>query len=276
MGFVQNKDHRGMAWVIALVSMMMVAPQVRGEEGGKSALPAADVIIAKYIEAIGGKDALMKATSRHSVGKFSVPAQNLTGDLEVFSAAPNKQVVRISLPSIGEIRSGFDGETGWMMHPMMGNQVAEGARLEEMKSNAEFVEPLRYEKYVASMETVEQTDFEGKPCYKVKVVGKDGKESFEFFETDTGLQRGSSGQNETPMGPVDVVTFNAEWIEADGLKFPARTVQKLMGQEQIVTIEKVELNKVDASVFAIPEEIKKVMSGEASPTPPRRPADLEP
>lgn len=276
MGTDHGTGRRGMAWAMAFVAATILSPQVRGEEGGTTALPAADVIIAKYIEAIGGKDALMKATSRHSVGKFSVPSQNAIGDLEVFSAAPNKQAVRISLPSIGEIRSGFDGETGWMMDPMRGNQVAEGARLEQMKSKAEFVEPLRYEKFVASMETVEQTDFEGKACYKVKLVGKDGKESFEFFETDTGLQRGTSGQTETSMGPIDVVTFTSEWIEVDGLKFPAKTVQKLMGQEQIVTIEKVEMNTVDPAVFALPEEIKKVMSGETSPTPPRRPAGLEP
>jgi hypothetical protein len=35
------------------------------------------------------------------------------------------------------------------------------------------------------------------------------------------------------------------------------------------------LDKVEDAVFAIPEEIKKVMSGEASPTPPKGPPGLE-
>lgn len=269
--------HRWLATCMAaMVPAMILTSNLHGQEASASDLPAAKTLIDKYIDAIGGKDAQAKVTSRHITGTFSVPSQSASGPMEVFSAAPNKHVVHISIPNVGDIWNGFDGETGWIMHPMLGNRVLDGAPLKEMQESAEFLDFTRYDKYTKSMETVEETDFEGKPCYKVKLVDNDGKESFEYFEKDTGLLRGESGQRETLMGPIDVVTITTDWKDVDGLKFPARTLQRVRGTEQVIAVDKIELNNVDPSVFDLPEEIKKIKSGEAPATQGKRPPGLTP
>src|SRR5262245_40449916 len=53
-------------------------------------LPTADAIIDKYISAVGGKEAVMKHTSRTMKGSFEIEAMGMTGTVQIFSKAPNK------------------------------------------------------------------------------------------------------------------------------------------------------------------------------------------
>lgn len=274
MSLSRTRTTGTMICIAASLSALCVASVARGQAPSDN-LPSAESIIAKYVEAIGGKAVHENVKSRHMAGRFAVPAQNMTATLEIFSAAPNKEIVHIVIPGQAEIHTGYNGEHGWLMHPAFGNQVLEGSRLEDGKMNAEFQEYGRYDKYIASMETVEETDFEGKPCYKVKLEDKNGKESLEYFEKDTGLLRGRTGKRESAMGTIDVVEVNQEWKDVDGMKFPVKILTRAMGQEQVITIEKLELNNVDPAVFETPEPIKKVLSGEAPPQG-NRPPGLQP
>ena len=52
-------------------------------------LPTGRAVIDRYIEALGGAGVIRAQGGRHAWGKFSIPAQGLTGDLEVFAAPPD-------------------------------------------------------------------------------------------------------------------------------------------------------------------------------------------
>ena len=53
-------------------------------------------VVAKHLQAIGGKEALLKHKSTHTKSKLEIPAQNITGDIEGFAAAPNKVLAKIN------------------------------------------------------------------------------------------------------------------------------------------------------------------------------------
>src|ERR1051325_3968318 len=53
-------------------------------------LPSAKEVLEKYTKAIGGKEAFSKHNSQHVLGKVEMPAQNMSGKMEVFAARPNK------------------------------------------------------------------------------------------------------------------------------------------------------------------------------------------
>jgi hypothetical protein len=72
----------------------------------------------------------------------------------------------------------------------------------------------------------------------------------------------------TPMGELPVTIVTSDYKDFDGVKVAARTVTKVMGQQQVMTIEKVEWNDAEADDFALPAEIKALRDAPKAPTAP--------
>lgn len=227
---------------------------------GAQELPPARQLVDRYIEQIGGREAILTRTSTHTKGTFAMPAMGLTGDLEVYSADPGKQVTKVNISGLGEIRTGFDGEVAWSVNPMEGPRVMEGAELSQMRDEAAPESSLRDPTLVASLETVEKTNMNGQDCYKVKVVWKSGRESFDCYSVETGLIVAIQQQNVSPMGTIDVTVNLNDYKDFGGVKLPTRIVQQMMGAEQVMTITSVDFGNVDPSVFDLPAEIKALVN----------------
>src|SRR6476469_1680251 len=135
--------------------------------GQENALPSARSVIDRHVKAIGGRAAILAHTSSHATGTFSMPAQNITGALDVYGAKPDKSLVKINLGGIGDLVEGFDGTNGWILQPMTGPMLKEGHELDEKKFDAVFYSDLHEPGRYASMKTVEKMPFDGRPCYKV-------------------------------------------------------------------------------------------------------------
>src|SRR5262245_49185313 len=71
------------------------------------ALPAAETVLDKFVTAIGGKEAIMKQTSRTMKGSFAIEAMNMEGTIEINSKAPNKNSVVVALPGVGNFNQVF-------------------------------------------------------------------------------------------------------------------------------------------------------------------------
>lgn len=228
--------------------------------GGEGTLPTAESLWAQHVEAVGGRVALEQYRSSHAVGRFEVPAQGIGGPLELMAAAPNKLLVQIQVSGMGTVRNGYDGEVGWTIHPATGPMVLEGRMLDQLRQQADFYGILRPEVYVQRSETIGESEFDGRPCYKVRVTTRWNEEYFEFFDKATGLLAGSIRTQETPMGALEVTTMTRDYREFGGIKVPARVVQRLLGQEQSFMIESIEYDGVDDSVFALPQEIRVLVA----------------
>ena len=90
-------------------------------------LPALDTIFAKYVAAIGGRDAQRKITSRVSKGRVDVPGVSFGGKLEVYAKAPNKSLTVMDVEPAGLVKQGFDGRTGWTNGSDTGNGIERAA-----------------------------------------------------------------------------------------------------------------------------------------------------
>jgi hypothetical protein len=245
--------------LVALAGLVLPAVFARAQDQATK-LPPAKEILAKHLKAIGGKDAILKHKSSHSKGKYEVPAQGITGELEILMAAPNKMLVKVNIPGIGEILQGFDGKVGWSLNPATGPALIEGKPLDDLRDSAAFHGAADEEKNYKSMETLERTKFDDKECYKVKLVRKSGKEVVQFFDAKTGLLAGSQSKQETPQGAFDVTTTLSDYKEFGGIKTATKTTQDLGIIKQVLTLESVEYDKVDDKVFALPPQIKGLLS----------------
>ena len=219
-------------------------------------LPPAKEVIANFVKVIGGKEAFSKIKSQHATGKFEMAAQGLTGDLEISAARPDKMFVKVNLPGLGDILEGFDGKVAWTVNPATGPMVLDGKQLEEKREQADFDSVLHDEKDFQSMETIEVTQFEGKECYKLKLIKKSGREVTEYYDTKSGLLSGFVATQESPVGPLTVTAALSEYKKFGDVLFVTKVTQKIGPIEQVMNLSSMEFNKVKDSAFELPEQIK--------------------
>jgi len=222
-------------------------------------LPTARQVLDDFVEAVGGREALTRHESVHTVGKFSVPGQGIEGGLEVWSAVPDRMLLRVEIPGLGEIRSGYDGTTGWTINPMTGPQLVEGKELEQLRAQADFYRNLYPAEDYTSMKVLEKADFGGRPAYKMELVRTTGVTTTEYFDVETKLLLGMEMEQETPMGPVPVTLRMEDYEDFEGFRIATRTVMEMMGMEQIMTVESVEYDNLEPDTFAPPESIQALL-----------------
>ena len=240
----------------ACLTMFVAGPSLAQ---APASLPPAKDLIAKFVAATNATTVMAKHQSVRSKGRFELAAAGMSGDLEISQARPNKTMLRITIPSVGQIEQGFDGTTGWSINPMQGPRLMTGRELEAMREESSFGASSRQGPNVASAETVEKTEMNGEPCYKVKVVWKSGRETFDCYSVGTGLLIASMGKQESPMGTVDVTNLINDYKDFGGQKIATRLTQQVMGNEQVLIINTVDYDAADPAAFEMPAAIKALV-----------------
>lgn len=222
-------------------------------------LPPARTVIDRHVKAIGGRDAILSKSSSRVTGTIAVPSAGLTGTFEMFAARPNLTLVRTKLVGVGEMQEGFDGTVAWSISPMTGPALLDGTQLEQRKFDADFYAELQPDGRYVSMTTSEQTEFDGRPCYKLTLVRPGGQEDIHYYDVETGLKAGSVTTRETPMGPLTGTAVQSDYRRFGSLLHPARLTVSAMGLQQVMTITAVEYDTVDPAVFELPVQIKALV-----------------
>jgi hypothetical protein len=230
-----------------------VVPQQKAQA---EAWPTARAIIDRHIAAVGGRKVILAHSSTHATGTVTIAGSGVTGTFELFSAKPNLTTLKISLGGIGDVYEGFDGTVAWNKSPMTGPMLSQGKELEQKKFDADYFADLHDASRYASMKTVDKTTFDGRPCYKVSLVRKDGGEDFEFYEVESGLKAGSLATRETSMGSITATQVVSDYKKFGDVLQPSVVKQSAMGVQQVLTFTLIEYDKVDPAVFALPADIK--------------------
>lgn len=258
----------GLVRLVPAAVAVLVFAQTATLPATQDALPSGRDILAKHVKAIGGEAPYKAVKSIRASGRFEMPAQQIAGDFVMVAARPNKQRVKVTVPGIGEIDSGYDGKVGWRMDPIQGPALLTDKELSEAADDAYFEGALYGPDFVTEATTIARVSFpppiggdasQGQPAYKVKLVLKSKNERFEFFDVNTGLQIGSESTRATPMGPMPVVSVLRDYRKFGALMMPASLIQRLMGVEQIVNVNTYEYDTVPADAFDLPPAIKALI-----------------
>jgi hypothetical protein len=237
-------------WALALAACALAPAAAAAQQ-----LPPAEQLVQRYVQAVGGRDALLAPRTTRTRGTFEMPATGLAGELEVVSGKPNRVATRVTIAGIGEIRNGYDGQTGWSVDPMMGARLLTGGELEAAREQADPMAAVRDPSVFTSMTTVEQTTMGGQACYKVRLVWKSGRESYDCYAVDGGLLVASVNTQESPMGNIEVTTVVSDYRQFGNVRMPTRMSQEMMGNQQVITVTSVEFDVVDDAAFTPPAEI---------------------
>jgi hypothetical protein len=222
------------------------------------ALPPAQQILDRHTKAIGGRDAILARSSSQATGTVTMTSAGISGTVVMFSAKPNKKLARSTVTGIGDIEEGFNGTIAWTISPMTGPALVTGVELEQRKLDSDFhgLDPAaRYD----SITNLEQTTFDGRPCYKVRLVRRGGGEDIHFYDVASGLKAGSIVTRETQMGPMTVTSVETDYKPFGGILHATKIVNTVMGLQQVISVTSVEYDKVDLAVFDPPAAIKALI-----------------
>jgi hypothetical protein len=234
-------------------------PNPPSEPAALAVSPAAEAVLARFVKEIGGKEAFDKIQSQHLTGKFEMSAQGLNGALEVLAKRPNRLLIKITLPGVGELLQGFDGAVGWTADPVTGPRLLEGEMLEQIREQANFDAVLHERARFKSIRNNGVMRFEGKDCLVLKLVKASGRESTEYYDGQTGLLVGSTEVQETPLGAMPVTGVIGEYKKFGDILFATRLSEAMGPLTQVMSFQTMEFNTVDDSVFALPGPIKELL-----------------
>ncbi|HEY7769406.1 hypothetical protein [Longimicrobium sp.] len=219
-------------------------------------LPTAEQVVARYVAAIGGEQAITAQQFRRVQIEMSMPAAGVTMTGEMLQARPNKALMNIEFPGIGSMRQGYDGQVAWSLNPVQGAKILGGKELADVLRQFDFEANLRFSHLFRSMETVGRGEMNGEKCVNVRMVTEGGDEVLNCFADDDGLLVGAVVKTSTEAGQTEsTITFH-DYREFGGLKMPTRTSMSAGGQQMEMVVKSMSTDPIDASVFELPAEIK--------------------
>jgi len=219
-------------------------------------LPTVQEILAKYVQAIGGKEANEKIKSRMMKGTLELMPMGIKGTIENYTAAPNKSLNKITLSGIGEIIEGFDGQTAWSINPLQGNRDKQGEELAQTKITYKFYREINLDKIYPKMELKGTEKIGANEAYVVVGTPPENLPSETFyFDTKSGLLLRQDTTVISPEGKMPTKTFFEDVREVDGVKLPFK-IRSILPQFEvtIITTEVKQNVAVEDAKFAKPKE----------------------
>ena len=214
------------------------------------ALPSADNILKKYLEALGGAEALAKISSRSQQGTLTIGPKSFP--VEVLSEAPDKRLTTVHFNN-GDNITAVSAEEGWTSTPgrparEMSAGELEGARLEAQLFFANSVKTSFKE-----MKAVARNAVNGNDCFLVSVNREGALPAYLYFEAESGLLVRMLQYTETPLGNNPTQIDYGDYREQDGVKVPFRWIVSRPNRRVSTQIEKMQQNvPIDSRRFAKP------------------------
>ncbi len=227
--------------------------------GDDHELPTPSEIIARFVEAVGGEEAIRSRASSTIKASFEMPAMGLSGESTIYQMAPNQYLESTNIASLGETLRAYNGEIGWAIDPMQGTRLLDGQMLNDIAREARFYAELEYDETYPEQTAVGEIDWNGQTTYQLDLVDEDGNESSHYFAKETGLLIGIETTQTSEMGTADITIIPSDYKEFGGLMAPSQVVMSLMGMEMTQTVESVTWDDVDPSVFEPSEAIKALL-----------------
>jgi len=216
-------------------------------------------IIETMIEKLGGVEKLESIKSIKQTGTISIPMAGITGLIESYSTKPDKFLLKVVIPAIGQTLQGLNGEIAWSTDPMGGPRILSEEETKATQKEADISSRIRFREDHKTIAYVEETEFDGKNAHKIRLVDNDGEESFEFYSTETGLQIGMEADVPSQMGNTHTITYIRAYTTVDGHTLPTTIVQKVGPTEVIITLNDFVFNEVEDSVYDLPPAINALI-----------------
>ena len=228
------------------------------DEAKTAPLPTAKEVVAMMIKAQGGEEALAKHPTASMTGKFSMPAMGMGGPMSIKTSKGSMRI-EIDITGFGKSLQGYTDGVAWSIDPASGAQLLEGSMLESMKRQANSRGDLDLFKMWDSVKVTGRERFADTDCVLLEL--KSGKDrEVRLIDEKTGRMVASRTVQSSPMGEIPIVTTIEAWKDFDGLNVPVRMSMAMMGQKQVIEVDKMDFAEIPPAEFALPPAIKALVA----------------
>lgn len=220
-----------------------------------SPLPTIEQILEQYVQAVGGREAVEKVTSRVLKGS-RVGADGVLVPEEVYSKAPNKLLVITSYPK-QVFRTGFNGTQGWAQSNEMARDLP-AEMLAQIRREAKFYKETRLKELYSKLSVAGRALVGEREAYVVEATPADGGSPEKlYFDVQTGLLVRKYSEAKTVLGQFPTQTDYEDYREVDGVKLPFTIRWSIPGRSWGRKITEVKQNvPVDDAQFNSPAGVK--------------------
>ena len=234
---MKSRYHKNLLLVILLVCGIASISSDSHQE-----FPTLEQILKRYVDAIGGQEAIAKLTTRVCKGRFiddrpyAGPKQVI--HFETFSKIPDKSLFILKRPGNTE-GEGFDGNTRWRQD----NNGLVRREKQERSQMDYFLDPqnaLRIQEYFPGMELMGKVKLRGYSVYVVENSRKSPHYTL-YFDVESGLL--------IQIGYYEL----HEYQDVDGIKFPFRLEYSRKGGSNTYAFDDVRHNiPIEDKLFTMP------------------------
>ncbi|MET0624537.1 MAG: S41 family peptidase [Pyrinomonadaceae bacterium] len=174
--------------------------------------PEVEAVLKKYEEAVGGRAAFDKLSTRVSKGRIegAYAGVRVSGTVEVLEKTPERYVALVDVGGLGVIRRGYTGRYGYVQVPMFGFRKVEGGELAGLRLEAHAGWGQDMRRLFRTMSLRGREEVGGSEAFVVEATMREGVTVMLYFDARTGL-----------LVRRDK-TFYEDFREVDGVRLPFR------------------------------------------------------
>ncbi|MBS3945322.1 MAG: insulinase family protein [Melioribacter sp.] len=204
-------------------------------------------VLDKYIEAIGGKENILKVQDKTTIMTGSVQGINITINMK--QKEPNK-LYQVLDAGVFQQKTVFDGTKGYSEGMGQRNDFS-NEQIEDFKDNS-LHSMLTYGERGVKYELTGMENINGKDAYKITFTAPNGKKSFAYYSVDSGLLIRTASSVSTAQGTFNQTTDMDDYREVQGVKYPFKLNQNMGPQSIELTVTSYEINTgILDSVFEV-------------------------
>ena len=217
-----------------------------------------DDLVARHVAALGGLEKLQTIRTLKRVGDVHMMGMDMP--LVMYQKRPDKIRTEVEIPSMNmEVITGYDGETAWMLNPMMGSapQTMSPEQSRNMLNQVDIDGKLvDYEAKGYSVAYLGETEVAGKPAHKLHLTHPERPETFLYLDAETYLVIKSEGPGTDPQTGETVTTevYLSDYRPVNGVMMPHALEVHLRGEKfQDIAFTSIVVNtEMSDKLFAMP------------------------
>jgi hypothetical protein len=221
-------------------------------------LPTVDEVLARSIEALGGRDAIEAVKSSYTESKTEIKSQGLSLFTRIWQKGDDSYT-ELDMPGIGLTQMWKQGDEIWSSDPINGERKLEGKEAAQARWSSDPLLAANWKKYFDSAELLDRVTEGDRELYEVALRTADGDEVVLRFDAASGLPVGQRFKQESPMGALAIKITAEDYREVEGVMVPFRIVQDMQLMSAVQTVEKYEVN--------VPIDDAKLRRPEPAPAP---------
>jgi len=232
-------------WLIALITTASALAQ-----------STPDQIVDKFTEAVGGRAAYEKVTTRTMKGEVTIPDDNTTGTLEVYAKAPDRYRETTDFPGYGVVEMVLAGDKGWKKDPDAGVNSMSRTDITSNQRDHAFYMATRLKELFPKMEAAGTADVEGHSTNVISATPASGPAEKLYFDAASGfLVKHDFERITLEDGIVQYEVLYRDYRDVDGLKLPFTIEQRTPDGSMIVKFAEIKNNaEVADDRFQKPEK----------------------